>query len=160
MAMLPQARSWFLLPLIAALSLAGGYVLPRPAKKGGDMLDAVAAVQRHCPLYVTAERGQPDNWVAEGGIYLSHTSRTPEELDHLLKDSRSYDEHWAGVVYFKACGRHRERMLPFLPGPGDRILDYGDFGVYGDPDLVKEVRSILLEQGFVPAGPEMASAAQ
>jgi hypothetical protein len=149
--MLAQARSWVLIALIAAVSLAAGYFLPRPVKKGGDMLAAVAAVQRRCPLYITAERGQADNWVAEGGIYLSRTSRTAEDLDHLLKDSRSYDGHWDGTVYFKACGRHRERMLPFLPGPGDRALDYGDFGVYGDPDLLKEVRSILAEQGFLPA---------
>jgi hypothetical protein len=149
--MLRQARFCWLLLLTAALSLAAGYVLPRPAKKGGDMLDAVAAVQRRCRLYVTAERGQSDNWVPEGGVYLSRTSRTPEELDRLLKDSRTYDEHWDGVVYFKGCGRHRQRVLPFLPAPADRALDYRDFGVYGDPALLKEVRSILAQEGFMPS---------
>jgi hypothetical protein len=139
--------------LIAALSLAAGYVLPRPAKNGGDMLDAVAAVQRRCRFYVIAEPGQPNNSVAEGGVYLSRTSRTPTELDRLLKDSRTYDEHWDGVVYFKACGRSRQRLLAFLPAPADRALDYRDFGVYGDPALLKEVRSILAEQGFVPTAP-------
>jgi hypothetical protein len=151
--MLPQARSCWLLVLIAALSLASGYVLPRPAKKGGDMLDAVAAVQRRCRVYVTAEPGLPNDWIAEGGLYLSRTNRTPAELDCLLKDSRTYDEHWDGVVYFKACGRHRQRLLAFLPAPADRALNYRDFGVYGDPALLKEVRSILAEEGFVPAAP-------
>ncbi len=148
--MLTQTKC-FLLGLVAAVSLVAGYVLPHPAKKGGDMLDAVAAVQRRCPLYITAERGHQDSWVADGGVYLSRTSRAPADLDRLRKDSSTYDEGWGGVIYFKACGRNRERMLPFLPAPGDRALDYRDFGVYGDPDLLKEVRSILAEQGFVPA---------
>jgi hypothetical protein len=151
--MLPQAGSFRLLVLIAALSLAAGYALPHPVKKGGDMLDAVVAVQRRCPVYVTAEPRQPSNWIAEGGIYLSRSSKTPTELDHLLKDSRVYDEHWDGVVYFKACGLHRERLLAFLAAPADRALNYRDFGVYGDPAMLQEVRSILAEQGFVPTAP-------
>jgi hypothetical protein len=151
--MLQHARFWCLLALVAAVAFTAGYALSRPAKRGGDMLDAVAAVQRRCPLYLIAERGRPSSWATEGGIYLSRTDKTPDEVEHLLKDSRNYDGHWDGVVYFKACGQHRERMLAFLPGPSDRALDYGDFGVYGDPELVKEVRSILADQGFVTAAP-------
>jgi hypothetical protein len=146
--MLKQARLWCLTALAAVLLLGAGYALPRTVKRGGDILDAVAAVQRRCPLYLTAERGLPDDWVAEGGIYLSRAGKTTDEVEHLLKDSRTYDAHWDGVVYFKARGRHRERMLGFLPAPGGRALDYGDFAVYGDPALLQEVRSILAAQGF------------
>jgi hypothetical protein len=137
--------------MAAVLLFAAGYAVPRTLKEGGDMLDAVAAVQRRCPLYLTAERGLPEDWVAEGGIYLSRTSKTTDEVERLLKDSRTYDAHWEGVVYFKARGRHRERMLAFLPAPADRALDYGDFAVYGDPALLQEVRSILAARGFQTA---------
>src|SRR5262245_41069458 len=116
--MLMQGKFCCLLALVAAVSLTVGHVLPRPAKPRGDMLDAVAAVQRRCPLYITADRGHPGNWVTGGGVYLSRTSRTPAELDCLLKDSRTYDKRWDDVIYFKARDRNRE--LPFLPAPGDR----------------------------------------
>jgi hypothetical protein len=45
-------RTWLVVPVVSALSLAAGYAVPRPEKKGGDMLDAVAAVQRRCPLFL------------------------------------------------------------------------------------------------------------
>jgi hypothetical protein len=143
-----QVRSWFLLGLVSAVSLAAGYALPRPAKKGGDMLDAVAAVQRRDPLCLIAERGRPYSWVAEGGIYLSRTSKTPQDVEELVKDPASYNDGWQGVVYFKACAQRDEVIVSFLPGAGDRVLDYGGFAVYGDPELLQEVRSILAEQGF------------
>jgi hypothetical protein len=149
MGMLRLARSLSTLTVIAAVSLTAGYVLPRQTlRRGGDILDAVAAVERRCPLYLVAERGLPYNWAAAGGFYLSRTSKTAEELDRLLKDPRSYDSCWNGVIYFKACNHRGPLLLPFLPGPADRILDYGSFVVYGDPELVQEVRLILADQGF------------
>jgi hypothetical protein len=149
--MLRDARFWCLLALASALSLAAGYALPRPPKKGGDLLDAVAAVQRRCPLYPTAERGLPYSWAAEGGVYLSRTSKTPAEVELLTKDPRGYDGQWDGVVYFKARARRGQAVLPFLPGSADRVLDYGDFAVYGDPKLLQEVRAVLSDQGFEAA---------
>jgi hypothetical protein len=121
--MLKQVRLWFLIAMAAVMLIVAGYAVPRSVKKGGDMLDAVAAVQRRCPIYLTAERDRPHAWVTHGGIYLSRTSMTAEELDYLLKDSRTDDARWDGVVYFKANGRHPARMLSFLPAPGDRALD-------------------------------------
>jgi hypothetical protein len=59
----------FLLALVTSLSVAAGYALPHPARKeGGDLLEAVAAVQRHSPLFLMPERGCPPSWVTEGGI--------------------------------------------------------------------------------------------
>jgi hypothetical protein len=115
------------------------------------MLDAVAAVQRHSPMFLMTEPGCPSGWVTEGGIYLSRTRKTPEELEMLVKDSRRYDERWQGVVYFKAYA-HRDRVtLYILSGADDRFLDYGNFVVYGDPELVQGVRSILTSAGFEAA---------
>jgi hypothetical protein len=150
--MLRHLRVWCLLTLVAALSLAAGYALPHAAKKGGDMLDAVAAVQRHSPLFLMPERGCPSSWVREGGIYLSRKGKTADDVEDLVKDPRGYDQRWQGVVYFKACAHHDRVSLFLLSGAGDRLLDYGDFVIYGDPELLREVRSILESAGFEAAG--------
>jgi hypothetical protein len=139
---------WFVVPAVAALSLAAGYAVPRSLKKGGDILDAVAAVQRRCPLFLMPERGCPHSWVTKGGIYLSRSSKSSDDVEALLKDPRCYDNRWHGVVYFKAYAYRDRDVYPFLSGPPDRILDYGDFVVYGDPELIQEVRSILASEGF------------
>jgi hypothetical protein len=146
-------RLWFLLGLVSALSLVAGYALPHPAKKtDGDMLDAVAAVQRRSPLFLITERGCPPSWVTEGGVFLSRTGKTTDDVEDLDKQPRGYDDRWRGVVYFKACA-HRGRVdLPLLSGPRERLLDYGDFAVYGDPELLQEVRAILEGAGLQPAG--------
>ena len=150
--MVRQPRFWCLLALAATLSLAAGYALPRPAKRGGDMLDAVAAVQRRCPLFLVTECGCPPGWVTEGGIYLSRTRKTTDDVEDLVKDPHGYDDRWQGIVYFKACA-HRDRVYLFIrSGAGDRLLDYGDFVVYGDPELLREVRPILASAGFEAAG--------
>ena len=147
-----HTRSWCLLALVSALSLAAGYAVPHPAKKGGDMLDAVAAVQRRCPFCLMTERGCPPSWVTEGGIYLSRTIKTPDQVEDLVRDPSGYDDRWHGVVYFKACA-HRDRVLfPMLSGPRERVLDYGEFAVYGDPDLLQEVGPILESAGFQVGG--------
>jgi hypothetical protein len=151
--MSPQVRSWFLLGLVSAMSLTAGYALPRPAPRaGGDMLDAVAAVQRHSPLFLMTERGCPPSWVTDGGIYLSRSGKSSDDVEDLVKHPNGYDDRWHGVVYFKGCA-HRDRVaLPFLSGPPERVLDYGDFAVYGDPDLLREVRSTLEGAGFRAGG--------
>jgi hypothetical protein len=146
--MFRQIRLWCLFALAATVFLAAWSVVPRPTRRGHDILDAVAAVQRRCPLNFIAERGPTCNWVTDGGVYLSRVGKTPEELDRLLKDWRGYDDRWDGVIYFKARGAHRERVLPFQYAPTGRALDYGDFGVYGDPELLKATRTILADEGF------------
>jgi hypothetical protein len=65
-----------------------------------------------------------------------------------VKDPRRFDERWRGVVYFKNC-THRDRVqFPILAGPSERLLRYGDFAVYGDPELLQEVGATLEEAGF------------
>jgi hypothetical protein len=116
------------------------------------MLDAVAVVERRCPLFLMTERGCPSSWVTSGGIYLSRTARTPDEVEDLVKDARCFDDRWRGVVYIKACADRDRVILPFGPHAGDRLLDFGDFVVYGDPELLQQVRSILESAGFFAAG--------
>ena len=153
MVMFQPAKWWSLVALISAVCVATGYMLHRSERRGGDVLDAVAAVQRRSPLYLVPERGRPSNWATDGGFYLSQTSQTPEELDRLVKDPRSYNERWHGIVYFKACAGRVPHFLSFLPGPEDKVLDYGGFAVYGDPEMVQTVRSILANEGFEMTGP-------
>jgi hypothetical protein len=151
-----HSRSWLQLGLVAALALAAGYAVPRPEKKGGDMLDAVAAVLRSSPLHLMTERGCPPSWVTEGGIYLSRTSKSADDVEDLVKHPLRYDGRWHGVVYFKACA-HRDRVVyPFLSGPRERLLDYGDFTVYGDPELLREIRPVLDSAGFQAAAASCA----
>jgi hypothetical protein len=148
-----RPRLWFVVPVVSALSLAAGYAVPRPEKKGGDMLDAVAAVQRRCPLFLMAERGCPPNWLTKGGIYLSRTSKSQDDVENLTTDPHGTDGRWRGVAYFKAWAQRDRVEYFFLSGPRDRVLDYGDFVVYGDPELLQEVRSILAADGFQVADP-------
>jgi hypothetical protein len=151
--MFQAARWWRLLALISAVCLATGYFLHRPEKRGGDILDAVAAVARQCSLNLVPERGRPANWVTDSGFYLCRTSQSPEELDRLVKDPRSYNERWHGIVYFKSCAGRVSHFLSFLPGPEDKVLDYGGFAVYGDPEMVQTVRLILAKEGFETTPP-------
>jgi hypothetical protein len=146
-------RWWLVVPVVAAVSLAAGYAAPRPDKKAGDMLNAVAAVLRRCPLCLMPERGCPHSWVTQGGIYLSRTGKTPDEVEDLVKDPRYYDDRWHGVVYFKAWAHRDREEYFFLSGPRERVLDYGGFAVYGDPELIQEVRSILASEGFQASAP-------
>jgi hypothetical protein len=148
-------KSWVPLALVTAAALTTGYVLARPEKpekRGGDILAAVAAVERRCSLHLIPERGRPHNWVTDSGFYLCRSSQDPVELDRLIKDPRQYDERWYGIVYFKACARRTPLFLSFLPCPEDKILQYSGFAVYGDPELIQTVRSILGDEGFETIG--------
>jgi len=151
--MFQPMKSWIVLALASAVGLATGYYLPRPEKHGGDILDAVAAVERRCSLHLIPERGRPHNWVTDSGFYLCRDSQDPVELDRLFKDPRQYDERWHGIVYFKACARRNPFFLSFLPAPEDKVLHYGSFAAYGDPELIQTVRSILADEGFEAARP-------
>lgn len=76
-------KPWLLAAVVAVFALAAGYVLPRPSRSG-DMLDAVAAVQRHSPRFLVSEPMPPANWTKSGALFLCRTSRTAEELDGLI----------------------------------------------------------------------------
>ncbi len=112
------------------------------------MLDAIAAVQRHSPMFLVGERGAARPcWMRDGGIYMSRTTMTPVEAEGLPKDPSRGDARWRGVVFFKGCA-DRGRHLPLVESWGDRCLDYGDFAVYGDHALLEEMRPILARAGF------------
>ena len=52
-------KSWVALTLVCVLALATGFVLRRPPRRGGDLLDAAAAVQRRAPRFLVSEPGEP-----------------------------------------------------------------------------------------------------
>jgi hypothetical protein len=137
------------LAVLGAVLFVAGYAVPRPQRRGGDMLDAVAAVQRRTPMFVTTDRAMPRaTWLREGGIYLSRTLKSPDDVEGLSKFPSRRDRGWAGVVYFKGCGDRHEMPGPLVSlWPGE-CLDYGDFAVYGDRDLLQEVEAILASAGF------------
>jgi hypothetical protein len=76
---------------------------------------------------------------------------TAAEADGLNKYPRRPDPRWAGVVCFRATTDPRYIGFPGVAGSGHRCLDYGAFAVFGDPEVVEEVQTILAAEGFPPA---------
>jgi hypothetical protein len=117
------------------------------------MLDAIAAVQRQTPMFLISEKSMPRPvWLHEGGVYLSRTRLSHDEVDGLPRDPRHRDQRWDGVVYFKAradCGEQGSPVVDLWEGC---CLDYGAFVVYGDAALLSEVRTILARAGFEGGG--------
>ncbi len=144
-------KSWVALALVAVVAVAAGYALPRPQRRGGDMLDAVAAMQRRSPRFLVSECTPPANWVQTGSLYLCRTPRTAEDVQDLSKDPNRPDPRWAGVVCFKGTADPHQVYVPWVAEGGDRCLDYGAFAVFGDPEVLCEVRAILAAEGFQPA---------
>jgi hypothetical protein len=145
----PQ-KSYVLLAVVSVLALLAGYALPRPTRQG-DLLDAVAAVQRRAPHFLISEPRPPAHWVQSGALYLCRTARTAAEVDGLSKVPECPDPGWSGVVCFKGMTDPQQLEVPWVSRGGDRCLDYGAFAVFGDPTLLQEVRAILDDEGFQPA---------
>jgi hypothetical protein len=142
------SRSWVVLPGVFAVALAAGYTLPRPGE-AGDLMDAVAAVQRRAPRFLISEPTPPANWVRSGALYLCRAPRTVAEVDGLSKAPGEPDPRWAGVVCFKGTTDPNRPYTSGVDG-GPRCLEYGAFAVFGDPELLEEVRAVLAAEGFRP----------
>ena len=151
--MLKHLRPRALVVLLAVAALAAGYALPRPGR-GGDMLDAVAAIQRHSPRFLISEPPvpAPASWARTGpAIYLCSTLRAAEEVDSLSKHPGKPDPRWGGIVCFRATLDEHAYYHPWVSEGGDRCLHFGTFAVYGDREALQEVRAILVSEGFKPA---------
>jgi hypothetical protein len=143
-------KSRIALAVVSVLMLGIGYALPRSERRGGDMLDAVAAVQRRAPRFLITERVPGGNWLRAGALYLSHRPKTPEAMEELSIDPNRADPNWTGVVCFRGTADPNVYLLPWVESGGNRCIEYGDFAVYGDPDVLHEVRHILASEGFRP----------
>ena len=148
--MSPALKSRVLLALVAVLGLLAGYALPRPTRRGGDMLDAVAAVQRRSPRFLVSEPMPTPNWARSGTLYLCRTPRAALDLDSLLPDPGQEAPRWAGVVCFRGTADPNRLDAPRVQEGRDRCLRYRDFEVFGDPEVLQEVRAILDAEGFRP----------
>ena len=71
-------------------------------------------------------------------------------MDGLSKHPGRPDPRWAGVVCFKGTADRHPAYVPWVAEGGDRCLDYGRFAVFGDPDMLREVRATLAAEGFPP----------
>src|SRR5262245_61845599 len=141
-------KPWVALALVSAVALAVGYALPRP-RRGGDLLDAVMGVQRRSPRFLISEPLPPANWAQTGALYLCRSPRSAEDVEALtLRPWRP--ERWAGVVCFRGTTDPNQHYVPWVTEAGDRCLDYGAFSVFGDPEVLQEVRAILAAEGFQP----------
>ncbi len=144
--------SWCLSGLLAVAAVAGwGYAPQRPGQPGGDMLDAVAAVQRRAPRFLISEPVPLANWARGGALYLCRAPRTAADVDGLGKQPSLPDPRWAGVVCFRGTDDPSVFDVPWVSEGGDRCLRYPNFAVFGDPDMLKEVQALLAAEGFQPA---------
>src|SRR5262245_27285566 len=130
------------------LALVAGFFLGRPGPRGRDMLDAVAAVQRRSPRFLVSEPRPRANWAQGGALYLCRSRRAVEDVDGLGKQPGQHDPGWAGVVCFKGTTDPNLIYHPWVMDGGDRCLRYRTFAVFGDPELLREVRLILAAEGF------------
>jgi hypothetical protein len=112
------------------------------------MMDAVAAVQRRSPQFLITEPRPCASWARTGALYLCRTPRTVAEVEGVTKDPDRPDTRWAGMVCFRGTPGARQLFVPWVSAGGDRCLDYGNFAIFGDPDLLEEVRVILADEGF------------
>jgi hypothetical protein len=135
---------------LSVLALGAGYFLGRPASPVGDMLDAVAAVQRRSPRFLITEPVPPPNWVRGGALYLCRKPKTADDVDGLGRHPGRPDPRWAGVVCFKGTADPKQVYVPWVADGGDCRLQYGHFAVFGDPDLLQEVRAALAAEGLHP----------
>jgi hypothetical protein len=147
---MPQGRK-SLVPLSAlavvfAVALAVGYALPR-SRTGGDLLDAVAAVQRDSPRFLISEPCPPANWARMGALYLCRAPRTAEQIDELSKYPWD-DRGWEGIVCFKGALDPRRSYDPWISEGGSHCVRYHSFAVFGDPGCLEEVCGILAAAGF------------
>jgi hypothetical protein len=86
---------------------------------------------------VAAEQGKPGH-----RAYLTTTAATRRELDRLMKVPERLAD-WQGTVY---CERHThdEENLRVRRGLwGSGCLEAGPFLLFGDPDLLAEIRAAL-----------------
>jgi hypothetical protein len=144
-------KSRALLLLVSLLSLAAGLALPRAGRRPGDMLDAAAAVQRRAPLFLISEPLPHAGWAKGGALYLCRTAKTADDVEKLGKRPPGQGPGWAGVVCFKGTADPDIGYVPGVSDGGDRCLAYGPFAVYGDPELLEEVRAILAAEGYRPS---------
>jgi hypothetical protein len=155
--MSPRFKTRFALALVSVAALALGYVLPRAGRQGGDMLDAIAAVQRRSPRFVITERVPNVNWLRTGALYWSREPKTAEAMEELCIDPGHPDERWAGVVCFKGTA-DTNLYIPWVVEGGHCCVRYDDFAVFGDPQTLAEVRLILAAEGFAHRTPTTAKA--
>jgi hypothetical protein len=143
-----MSRSIKLWTVALTSALAVGYVLPRPGSQDGDILDAVAAVQRHSPKFLISAPNPRANWANSGALYLCRTHKTAIEVESLPKDPRLTDSAWKGVVCFIGTDDPNLYDHPWISEGGDRCLRFGRFAVFGDADMLQEVHEILVSAGF------------
>ena len=93
-----------------------------------------------------------DGWrINDRGQVVGWADTTAEDVDGLSKYPWRPDPRWEGAVCFKGTADPRQIYVPWAWEGGDLCLDYGDFVVFGDPELLREVRAILDAEGFQPA---------
>jgi hypothetical protein len=141
-----QRVKWMALGFVSALAI--GYMLPRPAHRNGDILDAVAAVQRRAPRFLISEPLPPARWAHIGAVYLCRNPKSVAEIEAMSKYPWDVDPSWTGVVCIQGTNDPNRRYLAWLSDGGDRCLNYGGFAVFGDPEMINEVSAILTAEGF------------
>ncbi len=132
--------------IIGLLAALAGYLLrgaeARVPREPADSIPAlVAHLERH-GIHLRVIPSARDGDVCEGA-FLTRTSRNWEQLSFWLRHPKQLS-HWKDTVHVQVDGNARTRAetAAYL---GESCLVYGQLVLFGDPDLLAEIRTALEE---------------
>jgi hypothetical protein len=138
---LPTPLRFLVVALLAALA---GYLL-RGARTVADQMpaDSIPALVAHLEQHGIRLRVIPAIRDGDiyGGVFLTRTSRDWEQLSFWLRHPKHLP-HWQGTVLVQP-ERNAQIRAEAPTSWGEGCLVYGQLVLFGDPDLLAEIRTAL-----------------
>ena len=131
--------------LVALLAALAGYALRgAPARIASwqptDSIPALVAHLEQRGIQLRVIPSARDGDVCEGA-FLTRTSKNWEQLSFWLRNPEQLS-HWQGTVHVQADGNDRARAET-AASLGDACLVYGQLVLFGDPDLLAEIKAAI-----------------
>jgi hypothetical protein len=130
--------------LVALLAALAGYLLRgAPVRVARGPIDSIPALVAHLEQHGIQLRVIPSARDGDvcAGAFLTRTSKSWEQLSFWLRNPRQLS-HWQGTVHVQADSNDRARAET-AASLGDACLVYGQLVLFGDPDLLAEIRSAV-----------------
>jgi hypothetical protein len=134
--------------LVALLAALAGYglrgALPRSAQQPADNIPALVAHLELRGIQLRVIASAQDGDVC-AGAYLTRTSKNWEQLSFWPRDPRQLS-HWQDTVLIQPEGNAQARAEALaLNNWQEGYLVYGQLILFGDPDLLAEIRTAMQE---------------